>query len=144
MPAYMQESRGLRSGCIMLGGMSRQLALGASVMAARKYSDADLEKLVMQGLKEVTMHEVGHTLGLAHNFHGSSYYSLTDMNDVSKTKDTGLGMSVMDYNPVNIVPTDATQGDYFSQTIGPYDMWAIEYGYKPLKGGSPEARTRRS
>ena len=30
------------------------------------------------------------------------------------------------------------QGDYFSQTIGPYDMWAIEYGYKPLKGGSPE------
>jgi hypothetical protein len=31
-----------------------------------------------------------------------------------------------------------TQGDYFSQTIGPYDMWAIEYGYKPLKGGSPD------
>jgi Met-zincin/Domain of unknown function (DUF5117) len=139
MPAYMQESRGLRSNCILLGGMSHQLALGASVMSARKYSDADLDKLVTQGLKEVTMHEVGHTLGLSHNFRASSYYSLADLNDVSKTKDTGLGMSVMDYNPVNIVPTDAAQGDYFSQTIGPYDMWAIEYGYKPLKASSPDA-----
>ena len=139
MPTYMQESRGLRSNCILLGGMSHQLALGASVMSARKYSDADLDKLVMQGLKEVTMHEVGHTLGLSHNFRASSYYSLSDLNDVSKTKDTGLGMSVMDYNPVNIVPRDQTQGDYFSQTIGPYDMWAIEYGYKPLKASSPDA-----
>ncbi len=47
-------------------------------------------------------------------------------------------MSVMDYNPVNIMPAGMKQGDYFSQTIGPYDMWAIEYGYKPLKGSSPE------
>ena len=38
----------------------------------------------------------------------------------------------MDYNPVNIVPEGEKQGDYFSTTIGPYDMWAIEYGYKPL------------
>ena len=44
----------------------------------------------------------------------------------------------MDYNPVNIMPEGMTQGDYFSTTIGPYDMWAIEYGYKPLKGGSPD------
>ena len=48
----------------MLGGMSRQLALGAAVMASRKRSDAEMEKLIMQGLKEVAMHEVGHTLGL--------------------------------------------------------------------------------
>jgi hypothetical protein len=48
-------------------------------------------------------------------------------------------MSVMDYNPVNIMPAGMKQGDYFSQTIGPYDIWAIEYGYTPLKGGSPEA-----
>ena len=44
----------------------------------------------------------------------------------------------MDYTPANIMPKDATQGDYFSPTIGPYDMWAIEYGYKPLKAGSPD------
>ena len=93
----------------------------------------------MQGLKEVTMHEVGHTLGLPHNFKASTLYSLADLNDAAKTGETGLGASVMDYNPANIMPEGKTQGDYFSTTIGPYDMWAIEYGYKPLKGGSPDA-----
>ena len=56
----------------MLSGMSRQFALGAAVMATRKRSDAEMEKLIMQGLKEVTMHEVGHTLGLRHNFKAST------------------------------------------------------------------------
>jgi hypothetical protein len=45
----------------------------------------------------------------------------------------------MDYNPVNIMPEDEKQGDFFSTTIGPYDIWAIEYGYKPLPAGSPDA-----
>jgi hypothetical protein len=137
-PAYMQNSYGDRAACYLLNGMSRQLAVGASVMAARKRSPEDMEKLIKQGLKECTMHEVGHTLGLRHNFRASGYYSLADLNDPEKTAETGLGMSVMDYNPVNIMPAGMKQGDYFSQTIGPYDYWAIEYGYKPLKGGSPE------
>jgi hypothetical protein len=139
MPAYMQEMHGAHCSCSMLGGMSRQLALGASVMSSRKRSDADQEKLIMQGLKEVAMHEVGHTFGLAHNFKGSTLYSLSDLNNTEKTKDTGISASVMDYNAVNIMPDGETQGDYFSTTIGPYDMWAIEYGYKPLKANSPEA-----
>jgi hypothetical protein len=108
-------------------------------MATRKRSDAELEKLIMQGLKEVAMHEVGHTLGLAHNFHASTLYSLADLNDPEKTKETGIGASVMDYIPVNIMPEGEKQGDFFSTTIGPYDMWAIEYGYKPTAGGSPDA-----
>ena len=44
----------------------------------------------------------------------------------------GLGASVMDYNPINVVPKGVKQGNYYSPTIGPYDMWAIEYGYKPF------------
>ena len=138
LPAYMQEMHGAHCSCSMLGGMSRQLALGASVMGGRKRSTADQEKLIMQGLKEVAMHEVGHTFGLAHNFKASTLYSLKDLNNTEKTKDTGISASVMDYNAVNIMPEGETQGDYFSTTIGPYDMWAIEYGYKPIKGSSPE------
>lgn len=137
-PAYMHEMHGANCACNMLGGMSRQLALGASVMATRKRSEADMEKLIMQGLKEITMHEVGHTLGLAHNFKASTLYSLQDMNNVEKTRETGLGASVMDYNALNMMPEGTTQGDYFSTTIGPYDMWAISYGYTPTKGGSPD------
>ncbi len=138
VPAFMRDSHSARCGCNLLGGMSREFATGAAMMTTRKQNDADQEKLIMQGLKEVTMHEVGHTLGLAHNFKASSLYSLDEINDVNKTKDTGLTASVMDYAPVNIAPEGKTQGDFFSQTIGPYDMWAIEYGYKPIKGGSTE------
>ncbi len=94
-------------------------------------ADAQEEKMLMQGLKETAMHEVGHTLGLRHNFKASSYRSLDEINDVEKMKGQPMVASVMDYNPANIVPKGKTQGDFFSTTIGPYDMWAIEYGYTP-------------
>ncbi|MEX0613943.1 MAG: zinc-dependent metalloprotease [Pirellulales bacterium] len=138
-PAHLRDSLAGRCACNLHSGLARELALGAAVLATRKRSDAEMEKLIMQGMKEVAMHEVGHTLGLAHNFKASTLYSLSDANDSAKTAATGIGASVMDYNPVNIMPEGTTQGDFFSTTIGPYDIWAIEYGYKPLPGGSPEA-----
>ncbi|HJT35018.1 MAG TPA: zinc-dependent metalloprotease [Pirellulales bacterium] len=125
--------------CDLHHGMSSELALGATALLANApagLSAQQQDKMVMQGLKEVVMHEVGHTLGLRHNFKASSVLSLADMNDTEKTKEVGLTGSVMDYSPVNIVPKGEKQGDYFSTTIGPYDMWAIEYGYKPLPGGT--------
>jgi hypothetical protein len=82
------------------------------------------------------MHEVGHTLGLRHNFKASALLSIDEINDSAKTRETGLTASVMDYAPANLMPKGAAQGDYFSTTIGPYDTWAIEYGYKPLSGGT--------
>lgn len=125
--------------CNYHSGFSRHLALGSAVLQTRMDPEAaaeNQEKLIMQGLKEVTMHEVGHTLGLRHNFKASTLYSLEDLNDPEKVAETGLTASVMDYSPANLVPKDMKQGDYYSQTIGPYDVWAIEYGYKPLSGGT--------
>jgi hypothetical protein len=124
------------SACEFHHGLARELAFGSQVLASRTSNPAEREKLVTQGLKEVTMHEIGHTLGLRHNFKASTVYSIEDANDVGKTSEVGLTGSVMDYAPANLMPKDATQGDYFSTTIGPYDMWAIEYGYKPLTGGT--------
>ena len=60
--------------------------------------------------------------------------TLEELNDPAKTASTGLAASVMDYLPINFAPKGQRQGDYFSTTIGPYDYWAIEYGYKPLSG----------
>jgi len=75
-------------------------------------------------------HEVGHTLGLRHNFKASSVYSMAQINSKDFKGKKPLAGSVMDYLPMNInVGEGDIQGDYTMIGIGPYDMWAIEYGY---------------
>ena len=80
------------------------------------------------------MHEVGHSLGLRHNFHASTMLTADQLNDTAITRVKGQSGSVMDYNPINIAPKGQKQGDYVTTTIGPYDYWAIEYAYKPIDG----------
>lgn len=80
-------------------------------------------------LRDVIMHEVGHTLGLRHNFKASGIYDLSEVNQ-PEFKDKAITGSVMDYNPININMNDGSvQGEYGMVTIGPYDYWAIEFGY---------------
>ncbi len=111
-------------------GFSAAALMGAGVISA----DGDLPlELVHQGLKEVVMHEVGHTLGLRHNFRASAWKSMADINNMELGRAEGTTASVMDYTPANISPPGMPQGLYYSQTIGPYDMWAVEYGYRPFK-----------
>ena len=110
---------------------SKQFLLGrtALIASAKPETDskAEEDKLIYQGLKEVVMHEVGHTLGLRHNFKASTWKTLEEMN---KGGDEPLVASVMDYTPTNIMPASGPQGQYYMTKLGPYDMWAIEYGYK--------------
>ena len=87
------------------------------------------EEFLGQAIKEVVMHEVGHSLGLRHNFKASIMLRPDQINDTSITRVKGMTGSVMDYNPINIAPKGQKQGDYASTTIGPYDYWAIEYAY---------------
>ena len=64
-------------------------------------------------MKSVVTHEVGHTLGLRHNFKASSLLTMDEINDPEKNRTIGLAASVMDYIPVNISPKGKKQGDYF-------------------------------
>ena len=81
-------------------------------------------------IAELVAHEVGHTLGLRHNFKASSIHTLEQINsDKIKGKETLAG-SVMDYLPINMHKgVGEKQGDHTMTGIGPYDHWAIEYGY---------------
>jgi len=124
------------SRCQMGPGMQQQLAVLAAVLAARGElapGGRVPEKFIAQAVKEVVMHEVGHTLGLRHNFKASSVLSLQEINNPEITAVKGNSGSVMDYLPANIACKGEKQGDYFSPTIGAYDYWAIEYAYKPLE-----------
>ena len=121
--------------CDYADGLAQQAAFGISVLEARgALSPAVEEKLMRQFIVEVTAHEVGHTLGLRHNFRASTILKPEELNDVSKTESIGQSASVMDYNPIIIAAKGERQGDFVPVTLGPYDYWAIEYAYKPFEG----------
>jgi len=93
-------------------------------------------------LRDVIMHEVGHTLGLRHNFKASTVYDMSEMNDQNFEPEAICG-SVMEYSPLNINVEDGPdQGDFTMMTIGPYDYWAIEYGYTTDEEALPDILSR--
>jgi hypothetical protein len=93
---------------------------------------AESEAFVLGRLKSTTMHEVGHTLGLTHNFSASTVYTDAQLADRDFTRQHGIAGSVMEYNAVNMALPGEKQGEYHMSTLGPYDYWAIEYGYREL------------
>lgn len=90
-------------------------------------------------ITDVTMHEVGHTLGLRHNFKGSVAIPWAQVGNRSFTSQHGMSASVMDYLPTVILSDEKQQGDFFTSTIGAYDRFAIEYGYAHFDDASSEA-----
>jgi hypothetical protein len=126
--------------CTYGSGLAEQAAFGASVMAARGDYSPELEKRMMyEYVLELTAHEVGHTLGLRHNFRGTAILAANELHDQKRTHEVGQSASVMDYNPIVIAAKGETQGDFLPITLGPYDYWAIEYAYKPVEGDEREA-----
>lgn len=116
---------------------SKQFAVGAMALSLLQNGVAtDVEEYVGQYLSFLTAHEVGHTLGLRHNFHGSTMLRPEELHDPEISRSKGLTASVMDYLPVNLAPPGQKQGDFFPVAVGPYDHWAIEYGYKPIGGAN--------
>jgi hypothetical protein len=111
-----------------LGGLA--LSMGQGGPSGKTAQDA----YVNDFLRELIAHEIGHALGLRHNFRGSTMLLPKDLNNQEMTRRVGLSGSVMDYNAVNLAPMGTTQGDYFSTVVGPYDEWAIAYGYTPNPG----------
>ena len=94
--------------------------------------DYDLEELERQSMMYLIMHEVGHTLGLNHNMKSSSIHSISELYDANELKGKAISGSVMDYPALNLNPNPKIKSPYADSSVGHYDKWAIEFGYKPF------------
>lgn len=106
------------------------------------------DSLQYELIKLVLTHEVGHTLGLEHNFLGSSHYSIEQLRDNEFLNRNGIGTSIMDYVRCNYAlrPGDKVDLKNRRVRIGKYDRWAIEWGYRifPGKDAKEREKNRRS
>lgn len=113
--------------------------LALSLLRDLPPTSQETKEYLHQYLRLIVAHEVGHTLGLRHNFRGSTMLSPKEMNNRSITRTRGQVASVMDYIPPNIAPESIKQGDYFPSIVGPYDAWAVKYGYSQIKAANTKA-----
>ena len=121
--------------CVYGDMAAEQLSYALDVFEARGEFEADspqAEAFVQAYMKDTLMHEVGHTLGLRHNFRASRVYSEQQLADPEFTRINGTTGSVMEYNAINLPRPGQRGGAPFQTTLGPYDYWAIEYAYKPI------------
>jgi hypothetical protein len=99
--------------------------------------DISKEEYVKRYLAMCVSHEMGHCLGLRHNFAGSTNLTTAQMADDKLTSSEGITASVMDYMPPNVMAVLKGSGNFYSPTVGVYDIWAIKYGYVPIDAKTP-------
>ncbi len=110
--------------------VNKLLAVKVGYNYRKLYGYTEDNDPLMQYITNLTLHEVGHVLGLRHNFRGSYLYSPKEIHNKEITGNT-LMSSVMDYDPINVAPEGTEQGIFFSTEPGVYDKWVIKFGYTP-------------
>ncbi|WP_284651967.1 zinc-dependent metalloprotease [Flavobacterium terrisoli] len=127
------------STCTLASELKNQFLMGTTLAEANEEDAGTILKVHEEFLYYLVLHEMGHTLGLNHNMKSSQMLSPADLHNKAITEKVGLIGSVMDYPAINLSLDRSKQGNYYTTKPGPYDLWAIEYGYKEFDENAEEA-----
>jgi hypothetical protein len=123
--------------------MHHQQMVAKNLLQISDNNEEELSRLLQESIHYLVLHEMGHTMGLMHNMKASNLHTPEELLDRELTMKTGLIGSVMDYPAVNLPPADKkVKVQYCQIEPGPYDYWAIEYGYS-LGSENPSEEEKR-
>lgn len=112
------------------------LETGAANPKARTLNTPEEE--IGEMMRRVIAHEVGHALGLPHNMKASSAYPVDSLRSGSFTQKMGIAATIMDYARYNYIAQPGDENIRFVRQMGPYDDYAIEWGYRYFPGQEPD------
>lgn len=115
--------------CLFAADLHDEVLAGTHMLDAMGLGEAEKSRFINEALRDLTLHEVGHTLGLNHNMKASSIHTPDQLKDRAFTEAHGITGSVMDYAPSNVASMGDAPVQYFETKPCPYDDWAIAYGY---------------
>ncbi len=126
--------------CSLGHGLKMSNMLGYTLTKAAGLGSEMEDRIVHDAMHYLILHELGHTLGLNHNMKATQMVSRDQAFDPEYVAEYGLAGSVMDYPAVNFAPAGKLQTNFYAVRPGPYDDWAIEFGYStPLADPVAEA-----
>ena len=112
------------------------LETGAANPKARTLDTPEEE--IGEMIRRVIAHEVGHALGLPHNMKASAAYPVDSLRSGTFTQKMGIATTIMDYARYNYIAQPGDENIRFVRQLGPYDDYAIEWGYRHFPGETSE------
>lgn len=127
---FMETMKNHARTCNVAGHLQLNNMVGKTLASVLEAGPQASEKLVEEAIYYLMLHEVGHTLGLNHNMKATQARAYDEAHDID-AQEEGLAGSVMDYPSINFAPPGEKQAHYYTTRPGPYDIWAIQFGYSP-------------